>query len=499
MIFPCDFIWKGNAMKHFFGIPAMMLILLGAGFAQQLGAPAGENQASMAQQTAAAGAQRIDLNSAQNSLMGGVPTGKPTGDVIPLSLSAAIKRGLSYNLGALLSTETIRASRGARLLALSQLLPHVDAGISETQEQTNLAAFGFSGFPGMNPIVGPFNVFDARASVAQTVLDFSALRKYRAANENIKAAQFSNENTRDLVVYVCANLYLQAVASNSRIEATQAQVKTAQTLYNLALDQKSAGVAPGIEVLRAQVELQAQQQKLIVAEDQYAKDKLSLARAIGLPLGQEFTLTDGMAYAPFPTMTLDEAIQRAYKERPDYRSAQARMRAAEMERESAKAGRLPTVNFSAAYGALGQRPWENHGTFTIASILRIPLFQGGLVRGMVLEADAVFRQRQAEFEDLRGRIYYDIRNAFLDLKAAADRVQVAQSAIKLATEQVQQSQDRFRAGVTNNVEVVQAQEALATASENYIAGLQAHSAAKLALARAIGVSDTAYEEFLRGK
>jgi outer membrane protein TolC len=300
-------------------------------------------------------------------------------------------------------------------------------------------------------------------------------------------------------VYVCANLYLQAVASSSRIDATRAQVNTAEVLYNLALDQKSAGVVPGIEVLRAQVELQAQQQKLIVAENQFAKDKLALARAIGLPLGQEFTLTDGMSYTPMPPMSLDESVQRAYKERPDYQSAQARMRAAELERKSAKAERLPTVDFSADYGALGQRPWQNHGTFTVTSMVRFPIFQGGRVQGLVLEADAALRQRQAELEDLRGRIYYDVRNAFLDLKAAADRMQVAQSAIKLANEQVQESQDRFRAGVTNNVEVVQAQESLATASENYVASLQAHNAAKLALARAIGISETAYEEFLRGK
>jgi outer membrane protein TolC len=252
-------------------------------------------------------------------------------------------------------------------------------------------------------------------------------------------------------------------------------------------------------VLRAKVELQAQQQRLIVAEDQFEKDKLALARAIGLPLGQEFALTESLSFTPIPTMALDDALQRAYKDRPDYQSAQARVRSAELGRKSATAQRLPTVDFSADYGDIGKRPWESHGTFTTTSTLRIPIFQGGSVRGRILEADAALRQQQAELEDLRGRIYYDVQNAFLDLKSAADRVQVAQSAVKLADEQVQQSQDRFRAGVTNNVEVVQAQEALAAASENYIASLQAHSAAKLALARAIGVSDTSYEQFLRGK
>jgi outer membrane protein TolC len=487
-------------MKRFLSIPVTLLIFCGPVLAQMNGNTAGTDAGQAAGNEASPpAAQAIDFSNAQNPLLGGIPTGKPTGEVMPLSLSEAIKRGLSYNLGTLLSTESVHAARGARLLALSQLLPHAGTSLAETQQQVNLAAYGFPGIPGVPMVVGPFNVFDLRASVTQTVLDFSTLNRYRAENENVKAAQFSNENTRDLVVYVCANLYLQAVTSNSRIEATRAQVNTAQVLYNLALDQKSAGVLPGIEVLRAQVELQAQQQRLIVAEDQFAKDKLSLARAIGLPLGQEFTLTDAMSYSPIPAVSLDEAVQRAYKERPDYQSAQARVRSAELNRKSAKAQRYPTIGFSADYGVLGQRPWENHGTFDVASIVRFPIFQGGRVQGLVSESDAALRQSQAEVEDLRGRIYYDIQNAFLDLKAAADRVQVAQSAIKLANEQVEQSKDRFRAGVTNNVEVVQAQEALATASENYIASLQAHSAAKLALARAMGISDTAYEQFLRGK
>jgi len=294
-------------------------------------------------------------------------------------------------------------------------------------------------------------------------------------------------------------LYLQAVSSNSRIDAARAQVATAQSLYDLAVDQKAAGVVSGIEVLRAQVELQAQQQRLIVAEDQYAKDKLTLARAIGLPLGQEFSLADPMLYMPISVMPLEESMQRAYRERPDYQSAQAGVRAAELERKAALAGKLPTVDFSADYGIIGQRPWQNHGTFSVATNVRLPLFTGGSVQGRVMEADAVLHQRQAELEDLKGQIYYDIQKAFLDMKTAADLVKVAQSAIKLANEQVLQSQDRFRAGVTNNVEVIQAQESLATASENHIYSLQAHNMAKLALARAMGVSEIEYEKFLRGQ
>lgn len=435
----------------------------------------------------------------QNPLLGGIPSGEATAGVLPLSFSDAIQRGLDHNLGTILSEQSLKGARGARMLALSQLLPRVTAGLSEMQQQVNLEAFGFQGYPGMRTVVGPFNVFDVRAYVSQTVMDFSALNRYRAEKENVKAAEFSRENSRDMVVFVCSNLYLQAVTGQSRIEATRAQVKTAQILYDLALDQKAAGVVPGIEVLRAQVEFQAQQQRLIVAEDQFAKDKLALARAIGLPIGQEFSLTDSMSFTPIPEMDLEETVQRACRERPDYQGAQARVRAAQTSRKAAQAGRLPTIHFSADYGDIGQRPWDSHGTFAVTTSLRVPIFQGGSVRARVQETDAVLRQREAELEDLRARIYYEVRTAFLDLKASAERVRVAQSANRLAHEQVAQSEDRFRAGVTNNVEVVQAQEALATASENYISSLQAHNAAKLALAKAIGISDAEYLQFLRGQ
>jgi outer membrane protein TolC len=214
---------------------------------------------------------------------------------------------------------------------------------------------------------------------------------------------------------------------------------------------------------------------------------------------QEIILTDKMSYRPVPEMSLDESVQRAYKDRPDLHSAQARIRAAESDHKAARAGRYPTIDFRADYGDIGQHPSQSHGTFSVATNLRFPIFQGGSVQGRILEADSNLRRREAEFEDLKGQIYYEVQRAFLDLKAASDRVQVAQSAVQLADEQVQQSEDRFRAGVANNVEVVQAQEALATASENHISSLQAHSAAKLALAKAMGISDIEYEQFLRGK
>jgi outer membrane protein TolC len=435
----------------------------------------------------------------QSPLFGGVPAGKASAEILPLSLADAISRGLKYNLGFLLGEQNLRSAQGARLRVLSELMPKLAAGVSETGNQLNLAAFGFTNFPGITPIVGPFNVFDARAYLSQPLLDFAAWNRSKAEAENLKAAQHALKNTRDLVVLACGDLYLQAAAGQSRIDSAKAQLVTAQALYNLALDRKRAGVAAGIDVLRAQVQLQAQQQKLIVAENDFAKQKLALARAIGLPLGQEFNLTDTVPYSPFPAPTLEAALEEAYRGRGDYQGALDLVRAAELKKKAAAGGGRPSLNLDANYGDLGQRVNSSHGTFTVAASLRVPIFEGGKVRGEVLEADATLQRQQAEAEDLRARIYYEIRSTFLDLKAAEDRVKVAQSAQNLAEEQVRESRDRFAAGVTNTIEVVQGQEALAAASENYISSLFAFNLAKVALARAMGLGEAGYLQFLRGK
>ncbi len=433
--------------------------------------------------------------------LGAVPSGQVTTEVIPLSLKDALDRGLKYNLGLVLSEQGTAAARGARLRSLSELLPNVSSHVAEVVQQTNLAALGLPAAllpPGVSPIVGPFSVFDARVSARAPLLDYQRLNSFRASGENVRAAQHSFDDAKDLVVLVVGGTYMQAVAGGSLIESVQAQVNTAQRLLQSAQDQKRAGVAAGIDVLRAQVELQAQQQRLVVARNEYEKQKLTLARAIGLPLGQQFTLTDAIPFAPPPPLTLDQALERAYRSRSDYLSAQAQVRAAELARTAARAERYPTIGVNGDYGTIGRTPGNSHGTFTAAAALNIPVFQGGKVLGDVAQAESVLAQRRAQLEDQRSRIEFEVRSAFLDLQAGADQVAVAKSSSDLAQQTLVQAQDRFAAGVTNNIEVVQAQEALATANENYIASLFAHNLAKLSLARALGVAQEASKEFLGG-
>ncbi|MFI5087196.1 MAG: TolC family protein, partial [Terriglobales bacterium] len=292
---------------------------------------------------------------------------------------------------------------------------------------------------------------------------------------------------------------LNAQSAAARVDAAQSRVTDSDVLYKLAKDKHDAGTATGVDVLRSQVEMQVQQQRLLAARNDFAKQKLTLGRIIGLPAGQEFSLTEKIPVTPAAPLTLEQALERAYRDRPDYHRAQAQVRAAELTRKAAIGEALPTIKFNADYGILGQRPSENHPTYTTAAALNIPIFQGGKVKGDVMQADALIRQREATLGDLRGQIEFEVRTSFLDLQSAADQVQVAQSSSKLAEEALAQSHDRFRAGVTNTVEVVQAQEALAATNENYINSTFAFNVAKLTLARSLGVAERAVKEFLGGK
>jgi outer membrane protein TolC len=437
-------------------------------------------------------------SSAQNPFLGSSPQ-KPVPGVLALSLQDAIQRGLRYNLGLMLSSQSQRQALGARLAARSRLLPDIGARTSYMAEQVNLATFGLPPFPGVPPIVGPFEVFDVRGFVSQRILDFSSLNSLHARSEALKAARYSYQDARDTVVLVVGGTYMQAVASNARIDAVRAQLQTASAVYQQTLDMKNAGLAAAIDVLRSQVEMQAQQQRLLAVQNDFEKQKLALARTIGLPTEQAFSLMDTMPFTPAPPLTLQQAIDEAFRSRADYQSAQSLLRAAQQAKKSAEDERLPTLSFNGDYGDIGNRPTSSHGTFTTAAALKIPIFQGGKVRADVLQADAQLQQRRSQVEDMRGRIEYEVRSAFLDLKTAADQVNVARSSVDLATQQLAQARDRFAAGVSDTIEVVQAQEALAAANDNYISALFAHNLAKLSLARALGVAEKASRKFLGGK
>jgi outer membrane protein TolC len=456
--------------------------------------------ASLSAQTAAP-TPSISLPGSQSPFTGSEPEGKATADVLQLSFQEAIDRGLRNNLGLLLSGDQTLMARGELWKELSNLLPDLSARIHEDVQTLSLTSLGLKGnvfpFPVPN-VIGPFNYLDARASVTQSLFNFSDLEKERAASQSLKSAQYNYKDARELVVLAVGNAYLLAIASAARIETADAQVKNAQALSNKATDQFKAGLSPAIDALRSQVEFQTRQQQLIAARNDFAKQKLSLGRVIGLPSGQEFVLTEKVPYQSLTPLPIDIYLQRAYATRSDYQAAVAQVRAAELKRKGATAEHYPSLDVNANYGDIGVNPAHSNGTWQVDGGITIPIFAGGKTHSDVLEAESQLKQARSQLNDLRGRIDYEVRASLLDLNSAADQVEVARSSVDLADQAFTQSSDRFAAGVTDNLEVVQAQEAVASAHESYIQSLYAHDLAKIELARAIGDAEQGVKRYLKG-
>ena len=428
--------------------------------------------------------------------LGSVPSGTATAEPIKLTVLDTINRALDHNLGVLLSDDAKGRAAGARWTALGAMLPDVVGRVTGSRQLIDLAAYGFPLPAGIPEIVGPFNLLDVRAYGSMPVYDLHALNDLRAERHNVAAAAHSYKGARELVVLVSANGYLQALAASARAESARAQLQTAQALFNQATDLRQNGLAAGIEVLRAQVELDQERQRVTATQNEFEKAKLQLARIIGLPLGQAFTLESDLPDAPIPDLTLDSALEQAYRLRPDYLAAIEHVKAAEATRAAAVGDMSPSVHINADYGELVAST-SSHITFAVVGAVNVPIFQGGK-RGKLMEADADLRSRRAEADDLKASIYYDVKTSFMDLQATGEQLQVATQARDVAQTALTQSRDRFAAGVTNNVEVVQAQEAVSRANEQYIDALYLYNVNKALLARNLGDAEQAVRRYLGG-
>jgi len=438
---------------------------------------------------------RAQENARSNPFYGSVPRGELTATPVALSIKDTISRALERNLGLLLQEESVRSSRGARWRALEDLLPNISGSVQQRRLVLNLEAYGFPANPS---IVGPFNVFDARIAISQPLIDLSAFNDARASSLNLHAEQLGVRSARDLVTLVSVNLYLETVTAASRVEAAHAQQRTAEALLQQASDLKASGLVAGIDVLRADVQVQNQRQRSIVAENDLEKAKLQLARAIGLPPGQAVTLTDTIPFAPLPPLALETALKDALEKRPDLLAAHDRLAAAEAASRAAKSELLPSLRFDADYGTIGQTASGAHPTFTVAATVHVPVFEAGRAQARRAETDAEERRRRAEYEDFRGRVDLEVRTAVLDVNAAAQQLEAAEKTRSLAAQTLEQARDRFAAGVAGNIEVTQAQESVAAASETYIAALYRHNLAKATLAQAVGVAESAIMSYLGG-
>ncbi|MGH9418174.1 MAG: TolC family protein [Terriglobales bacterium] len=430
-----------------------------------------------------------------NDLAGGVPVGAVMPGTLPLTLGDAIARGLRQNLAPLLAANLSQQARAQRLSALAGLLPSVNASAGELRQKINLAAFGFS-FPGFPQLVGPFNVFQASAAANVPLLDLSAIQSARAASGLQSVAQLNYDATRNLVVLAVANQYLLGVADQSRVEAARAELATAQNALQQAQDMLKAGTVEALTVVRAAVQQDRQQQQLTAQENALAKQRLTLARAIGLPLEQQFSFATVAAFEALNPPTPAAAVAQALATRPDFRAAQQTVRSAQLLVAAARDARLPTLSLQGNYGTIGHEIDSNHPIFSVGATIEVPVFSGGLLRAQRLRAAAQVRDAENRAADLRAAIAVQVRSALLDLQENRQQVGVASNTRSLAQQELTLAQDRFKAGVADNLDVVQAQQSVAEADEAYIASLYGYNLAKATLAQALGVAATDYRHYL---
>lgn len=438
------------------------------------------------------------------TLAGGVVVERASSQALPLSIDEAIAHGLERNVRIILQKQNQRSVHGQVLEVKNNLLPSMTAVGKTSTQQINLAALGFKpgtaripGFDTSNfPTIVKVDVTSAQLNLNQQVFNVPAYFLYRAAQRADDVASWTMLNERGTVALQVGTQYLRAVADAAEIEDARALLKADQVALDQARASHDAGVGTHLDVLRAQVQLQTQQQTLINDENTFAKDKIALNRLMGMPAEQELVLTDKAPYAEFAALPLEEAMRIAFERRKDLRSLESQMEVADRTLKAVKYERLPSLSVEGYYGVLGETQGLYHGVFTAMGKLSFPIFQEGQLRGEREVGQAQVNGLQQQVASLKVTIEQQIRSAMLDVQAADEQVKVARSNVALATQALQDTMDRYKAGVDDNLPVVQAQASLAAAESRLVETLYQYNQAKLTLARNTGVVETQYKTYL---
>jgi outer membrane protein TolC len=465
---------------------------------QLSGLPQGNNSASLEQSASPSTTSSVNtINTTiqvQGAYQGSVPGPVPADGPIHLTFAEAIQRGLQYNLGALDSSASLKQTRAQRLSALTQMLPNIYATISQTGAKTDLQTQGLTTgvFPGvaLPTVVGPYHYYGAQANLSEE-FSFTALHNLRSAEQARLAAGMNAQDAREMVVVAVSGSYLRVLATQALIASQEAQVKYAEVSYKQAQDQMEAGTKAQIDANRSLVELQSQQQRLTSDMAQLTKEQMSLARVIGLPLDRQLLLSETLPTSAPEVPVADLAVKDGLDHRADLQAAALQMKAAQQALSASRSEYLPSFSVNGSFGVQGVNPNKGANVFQATSTLNIPIWSSGRVRADVQQAEAAVGQRKAELDDKKGVVEHDVRTALLDLNVAAEQVKVADSNRRLALNTLKQSQDRFAAGVTTSVEVVQSQESLVSAELDYINGLFSLNVGRINLARATGQAETA--------
>jgi outer membrane protein TolC len=432
-----------------------------------------------------------------------------------LSFREAIQRALEFNLGSIGLSTAVRQARGQAVVSRSNLLPNLSGAFSEHYLTTDIATTGIQGAIGnaigssltnatggrplslrLPNVVGPINYFDLRVTLTQNFVDLTALNNYRSSKYVVEANEAAMQDTRDTVVLAVGASYLQVIAAKARVASERAQLETSDAVYQQTLKRRGEGLAAQLDLNQDRVRAQTERQRLATMENDLYRQKINLARLTGLPPNEDYDISDDFGFSPAPALSVNEAVEQALGGRADLKAAEAQLRAAEKTLAAARAERLPSLSLSADLGEIGTRFSQADHTYTVTGTLNIPIWQGGRVRGDIEQAQAALDQRRAELADMRARIESDVRNAYLDLQAAASQFELSKNNQQVARENLRLTQEKFETGISDSVEVSQSRQAVASADLDYITALFAHNLAKLSLARALGGAEGRLGEYL---
>jgi outer membrane protein TolC len=502
-------------------LTAAFIVLCGASFAQQSDSsslpraeqlsPSGRTQSGgtvQSGQSSSGNGGSSSVNTVNSTIQvsgayqGSTPDPNAPQGPLTLNIADAIRRGLRFNLGAISANASVRQLRGERLAALSKMLPNIYGTLAENGAKIDLATQGLS--PGtfgssipLPTTVGPFHYYSALANVSED-LSMTSLHNLRQSQASADAAQMSDQDARELIVLAVGGTYLRVLASKANVLSQESQVKQAGATFKQTEHQYQAGTKASIDRNKSFLEYHTEQQRLTSLRGDLVKQAMQLARLIGLPVSQVFTLSEDLPAQVPEAVSLEEGLKLAFEERYDLKAARLQLKAASEAHRASKAEYLPSLGVKGDYGLEGINPNKGVSVFQAAATVTIPIFQSGRVRADVEQADAALSQRQAEYADEKGSVELDVRQAYVDLQVATEQMAVATENRKVAAEILTQSLDRFAAGVTNSVEVVQSQETVASAERDYVSALFSLNLARISLARATGQAEKFIPNMLKG-
>jgi len=431
---------------------------------------------------------------AQSSEKVQTPPAVPPTSVLRLTLDQAVGLALKQNPTAQIAILTAAQSEQDKNIARAELLPQANASVSDEAQKVNLVAEfgGRTPFPGFPKTLGPYQIFSAGPGVSAPVFDLTLWQRYQAARNTENASKANSLSTREQVILLTVSQYIGTLRAMANVQASQSRVDLAQALYDQAADLQKEGVGTGIDTLRANVELQNEKQRLLEAQNDRETLLYGLSRLLNLDPRQKVELGDSLNFSDTPQPAVEASIEAALADRQEWKALDSQIKAAVGEKRATQSERLPSVRFDGTFAYVGTSGNTTLPTYTYQGSVNLPLFTGGRIHAEVVRADLEIRKLEEQRADLRNQIALDVKTALLNLDSARSEVQVANLGVQLSKEEVDQARDRFKAGVANNIEVIQAQDSLSRANDNQIAALYRFNQARADFARSIGQMEKVY-------